>query len=213
MIAATVSGLTTRPPIAGSLPACCEDWRVSEQGGRYQRTTSGLIGAMIVILLVIGAFVAFRALNRDELETQPEPVDYLEQAAIAQEAGVDVVYPRALPPDWIATSVELTPGEHRAWGLGMLTDDERFAGIRQEDASLEDLLATYVDEVTTVLPAIDVAGSVAPHWQAFEDAGGDLAFAAEVGGDVVLVYGSADEADLTELIGDLTTQPVAQPSG
>ncbi len=98
-------------------------------------------------------------------------------------------------------------------GVGHAHRRGRFAGIRQEDASLEDLLATYVDEATTALPAIDVAGSVASHWQAFEDAGGDLAFAAEVGEDVVLVYGSADEADLTALIGDLTTEPVTQPSG
>ncbi len=83
---------------------------VPEQGGRYQRSASGLLGALLVTLLVIGAFVAFRALNRDELETSPDSVDYLEQAALAQEAGLDVVYPRDLPDGWQATNVEVVPG-------------------------------------------------------------------------------------------------------
>ena len=51
---------------------------MSEQGGRYQRSFAGMIGALLITLLVIGAFVAFRALNRDELDGGPKPVDYLE---------------------------------------------------------------------------------------------------------------------------------------
>ena len=44
-------------------------------------------------------------------------------------------------------------------------------------------------------------------WQLFADSGGDLAYAAELGDDEVLVYGSASAADLREVIGLLTTDP------
>jgi hypothetical protein len=178
-------------------------------GGRYQRSMSGLIGALIVTLLVIAAFVAFRALNRDELETSPEPVDYREQAALAQEAGLEVAYPSELPPGWRATNVEVAAGERPVWAVGILTGDQRYVGIRQEDDQLDDLLATYVDEDVEARAPTRVEGSVAEEWQVFEDEGGDLAYAAELGNEVVLVYGSAGEEDLRLVLERLTTEPVS----
>ena len=41
-------------------------------------------------------------------------------------------------------------------------------------------------------------------WRTFSDSGGDHAYAAEVGRDEVLVYGSADVADLRRVVGLLT---------
>ena len=174
----------------------------------YQRSASGLVGALVVTLLVIGAFVAFRALNRDQLETSPGSIDYLEQAGLAQEAGLDVVYPRELPDGWQATNVEVVPGERSVWAVSLLTDAQRYVGIRQEDDQLDDLLATYVDEDTEVRPDVRVEGSVAQEWQVFEDDGGDLAYAAELGDEVVMVYGSAGEEDLRLVLERLTTEQV-----
>jgi hypothetical protein len=174
----------------------------------YQRSVSGLVGALVVTLLVIGAFVAFRALNRDELEVGPESVDYLEQAGLAQDAGLDVVYPRDLPDGWRATNVEVVPGERPVWGVSLLTDGQRYVGIRQEDDQLDDLLATYVDADAEARPDVRVEGSVAQQWQVFEDDGGDLAYAAELGDDVVMVYGSAGEEDLRLVLERLTTEAV-----
>lgn len=177
-------------------------------GGRYQRSTNGLVGALVVTLVAIGAFVLFRAVTRDDLETEPVTVDYREQAGLAQDAGLEVAYPEALPQGWRATSVVLTPGDRSAWGLGLLTEDQQYIGIRQEDESLPDLLETYLDEETTERSEISVPGSVSPRWQAFEDDGGDLGYAAELGGQTVLVYGSADEEDLLLVLERLTTEPV-----
>ena len=132
----------------------------------YQRSTSGLVGALVVTLLVIGAFVAFRALTRDELETRP------------------------------------------VWAVSLLTDQQRYLGIRQEDDQLDDLLATYVDENVESRPDVRVAGSVAKDWQVFADDGGDLAYAAQLGDQVVMVYGSAGEEDLRLVLERLTTEPV-----
>lgn len=190
---------------------------MSESGnaGRYARTTNGLIASLVVTVLAVGAFVALRALNRDDLEVRPEPVDYLEAVEAAQGVGLEVVYPPALPDGWIADSIDFVPGGGLAWGIGMLTDDERFVGVRQEDASVEDLLHTYVDEDPAEGDPVDVAGAVAPTWQTWSDSGGDHAFSAEVGGDTVLVYGSAGVDDLRELLELLTVaklEPSANPS-
>lgn len=172
--------------------------------GRYPRTTNGLIGSLIVTLLVIGAFVALRALNRNDLEVKPTAIDYLSSVVAAQDSGFDPVYPESLPQGWIATSVDFTPGDRPAWGIGMLTDDETFVGVRQADESLDDLLHTYVDKNPAEGDRIEVTGSVAPTWRTFSDSGGDHAYAAEVAGDTVLVYGSATTADLREVLEDLT---------
>ena len=105
-------------PVYGDV---CETCPVSEQPGRYQRSVSGMVGAMVVLLLVMAAYVGFRALNRDELEVEPETVDYLEAVQFAQDADWTVVYPPAVPEGWRSTSVESQQGE--AWGIGFLTPD------------------------------------------------------------------------------------------
>ena len=117
-----------------------------------------------------------------------------------------MVYPAGLPAGWIATSATFIPGDDPAFGVGMLTDDEQFVGVRQEDAPPDDLLTTYVDEETTEGEELAVPGSVARTWRSFTDAGGDRAYAATLGDDEVLVYGSASAADLRQVIGSLTTE-------
>lgn len=182
---------------------------MSEQPGRYQRSFSGLIGAIVITLLAIGGFVAVRAIVRDDIEQKPQAVDYLETVGLAQDADYEIVYPAALPDGAIATSVDFRPGRPPTWGLGTLTGDGRFVGLRQEEASLEDLLATYVDEDADDITELDteaLQSDVATEWRAFEDGGGDRAYAAEFGEEYVLVYGSADLEDLRAVVEQLTTE-------
>ena len=177
----------------------------SGRPGRPPRTTNGLVGALVVSLLAFGAFVALRAVSRRALDLKPQAVDYLAAAGAAHDAGRRVVYPERLPRGWIATSVDYVPGDRAAWGVGMLTGPRGdFVGVRQEDAPLDDLLATYVDENPVKGPKVQVPHSVAPTWQEYSDTGGDHAFAAEVHGDEVLVYGSAPVEDLRRVLGLLT---------
>lgn len=191
-------------PTAPSAPSADDSAPAPAAPGRPPRTTNGLIGAMVVTLLVIGAFVALRALSRDQPDIRPESVDYLAAASAAHDAGRRVVYPASLPRGWKATSVDYVPGRRAAWGVGMLTADGDFVGVRQEDAPLDGLLTTYVDEKARRGGEIRVAGSVASRWREYADDGGDHAFAAEVRGDEVLVYGSAPVADLRRVVGLLT---------
>lgn len=160
-----------------------------------------MVGAMVVLLLVVGAYVGFRALNRDELEVEPERVDYLEAVGFAQESDWTVAYPPSVPADWKATSVESRPG--RAWGIGFLTP-EGFAGLHQSEESSATLLETYVDEDTSALDPVEIDGA---SWEVHEDADGDRGYVGEVDGVPVLVYGSASPAALVDLAGSLTTAP------
>ena len=191
---------------------------MSEQGGtgqapgggsrRYQTSMAGMIGAMLVLLVAIGGFMAVRAVTRDTPEAEVEPVDYL--AAVRDQQRIDrrVVYPTTLPEGWTATSVDYVPSRQPSWGIGMLTDEGTFAGVRQQDESVSVLLDQFVDEDTTDEGTIDTPGAIAPRWDVYTDEGGDTAYAAEVEGETLLVFGSADAEDLEALIELLTFAPV-----
>ena len=191
-----------------------------EAPGRYDRTYGGLIASLLVTVVVVVGYVGLRAINRDELEVRPEPVDYAEAVAAAQEAGFTLVYPRELPEGWIATRIDFERGETPAWGIDLLTDDGRFVGLRQEDEDVDDLLSTYVDERPSEEETVVLDSAVATSWQAWSDEGGDHAFSTEVEpvggpddpddeGDTLLVYGSAGETDQVELIRLLATERLA----
>lgn len=164
-----------------------------------------MVGAMLVLLLIIGAYVGLRALNREEIELEPERVDYLAAAGYAQQSDWSVAYPSTVPDDWKATSLESRPGE--VWSIGFVTPDG-FAGLHQSEDSPSDLLTTYVGEDAAELGPVEIEGSTAP-WQAYEDSGGDLGFLGEVDGEQVLVYGSVPSDDLRRLAGSLTTEPLS----
>ena len=177
---------------------------------RYPRTFAGLIGSMIVLVLAVLGYYVFRNVLSEDLERKPEAVDYLDTVVAAQDAGLPLVYPAQLPSGWIATDVRLTPGDRFTWGLPMLTDAEKFVGIQQEDTDLRSLLDIYVDEHARQGADATIHSDVADTWSTWSDSGGDHAYAAEVGGTTVLVYGSAPVRDLQELVSRLTTAPVAR---
>jgi hypothetical protein len=182
------------------------------RAGRYQRSIAGGVGSLIVLVVVVLAFVGFRALFRDNDAVEVEPVDYLAVVAPAQEAGIQIVYPPSLPEGWTATSVDFVPGTRPAFGVGMLTDEDLYVGVRQADDELTTLLETYVDADAEKGDVVTVEGAIVPEWQEWSDAGGDHAYAARVGDDEVLVYGSASTADLKAFVESLTDDPIASQS-
>lgn len=180
----------------------------SEKPGKYARSANGLIGSLIVTVVAVLAFVGFRAVTSKDLEVRPEPVDYLETVEAAQESDLTLVYPPSLPEGWIATNVVFVPGDRPAFGLSILTDDETFIGLRQEDESVADLLTTYVDEEASEQGTTEFDSRIATTWETYTDEGGDTAYAAELGDDTLLVYGSASEDDLRLLLESLTVDPL-----
>jgi len=175
--------------------------------GRYERSIAGGVGSLIVLVLVLLAFVAFRAVFRDNEEVEPEAVDFLVVVAPAQQSGFRIVYPPSLPEGWTPTSVDYVPGARPAWGVGMLTDDGKFVGVSQEDTDRSTLLETHVDKDPIEGDTITVDGAIVPEWQEWSDSGGDHAFAATVGEYEVLVYGTAPTEDLLTIVRSLTDAP------
>ena len=94
---------------------------VSPGGGRYQRSSGGLIGAMLVTVAAVIAFVVFRALTSDD---EPTPVRAIDYTAAVQSARADdkllVLAPARLPLGWKATSATYTRGVSPTWHLGIL---------------------------------------------------------------------------------------------
>ena len=177
---------------------------MSEQPSRYTRSFGGMTGALIVTVVFVIAFVTWRGLFRTDTDDTPRAVDWRESVELADQAGLEVVRPRELPAGWTATSVELEAGDDPRWGLGVLTDDGDFVGIRQQDTSVDALVELYVDEKAEAGDDVEVASDVADTWQTWSDSGGDHAYSTEVGDEAVLVYGSAPVEDLEAYVGLLT---------
>ncbi|NHA01625.1 DUF4245 family protein [Nocardioides sp. W3-2-3] len=184
--------------------------------GRYQRSAAGLITSLVVTVLAIAGLLYFMGAFRPDFEAKPEAIDYLETVQSAQQAGLHPAYPPSLPKGWIATGVDVTVEEPQVFMLRMLTDDDRFAAVRLEKASVGALLAAWVDEDTATADAYTVPASVkspvARTWKGYTDDGGDTAYAAEVDGGTVLVFGSAPAGDLRTIVDSLVTTPVPKPA-
>lgn len=173
--------------------------------GRYQRSTGGLLGSMIVLVVVVLGIVVFRAAFRATPEYRPEPIDYRALVASVQGVGLTTVYPPRLPSGWSVKDASFTPGERPVLDLVLSTDDQHTAGVHQEDAAERTLLATYVGTGVSE----DRDGSLRTPvgtWTRWTDTDTDHAYTTEVDGQTVLVYGSGDEGALAAFVRSLTTE-------
>jgi len=179
---------------------------VTDSPGRYQRSFSGMIGAMLVSLALIGGFVLFRAVNRDNQTVRPEPVDWLGSVRYIQDSGASVFYPSPEPEGWTATSADYQPGTRPLWDIGFLTGDGEFVGLHEEDASVAELIDELVDENATEGDPVRL--STGTEWRSFTDAGGDFALAREQGRESIVVFGTADPQVVTDFAATLTRAPI-----
>jgi hypothetical protein len=186
----------------------------SGQPGRYQRSTSGMVGALVVTLLVILAFVAFRALNRSDLDVKPQRIDYLAQVRYAQQAGTEAVYPERLPTGWYATQITFSPGQQPGLELSMLTASGQYVGFVESPESPPEVLATYVDPHPVSGGPVTVDGSVVSRWDTWTDSGGDTALISQRGTgsstESLLVFGTVSRTQLEQLAAALTTARVSR---
>jgi hypothetical protein len=174
---------------------------MSERPGRYQRSFAGMLGAMLVLVLVVGAFVVFRETTRDEPANPVEAVDFKRPAQFARdEADFALVAPQKLPEGWMATSVRFTQGDEQAWHLGMLTDERRYIGLEQSNRTVDDMVEDFVDEEAEQGEDITVDGET---WESYTDAGDDLALVRESDDVTTVVVGRVSQETLEELIATL----------
>lgn len=160
---------------------------MSEQPGRYQRSAAGMVGAMLVLLGVIAAFVVFRDLNRNDPQSPVRDIDYQQTLSYARDqADFPVLAPESLPEGWRATSVSFVP-ETTRWSLGVLTDEDRYIGLEQSRGSVDGMVETYVDREAERGRQVEVAGET---WRLWTDQGGDTALTRVEDGVTTLVVGT-----------------------
>ena len=170
---------------------------MSGQAGRYQRSFSGLVGAMAVLLAVIGGYVAFRAVNRNDVADPVVPFDWRGPAAYAREqADFAVLSPSRLPDGWIATSARWTGGRDEHWHLGMLTAQKQYVGVEQEDRSVDDMVGEYVDPNAARGKDVRIGGQTWQSW--FDDE--DQALVLEQDKVTTLVVGTLPQASVAEFV-------------
>jgi len=174
---------------------------MSEQPGRYQRSFSGMVGAMVILVLVVVGFVVFRDLNRNDPPSPVHPVDWVTPAKYARTAAdFPLLAPHQLPDGWIATSVGFTPGKKQAWHLGCLTGDRRYVGLEQSHQPIPAMVEQYVDPDASQGDDVTTAGQT---WQTWTDSGGDLALVRRGADLTTLVVGRVPQATLETFIATL----------
>lgn len=173
--------------------------------GRYTRSTGGLIGSMIVLVLVVLGIVVFRGGFRDTPNYQAEPIDYRDLVISVQQAGLKPAYPPTLPHGWYAKDASFLPGERPVFDLVFATDDQHTAGIHQENASARDLVSTYVGTAASEDGDVHLDSPLASTWTAWTDTDGDHAYTTRLGEETLLVYSSGDHDALTSFTESLTT--------
>lgn len=182
--------------------------RVSTPAPRYQRTFPGLVAAMLVVVLVVVGWVAFRALTSDHESTPVRTVDWKPWVKAGQDEGkLAMMAPAELPTGWRATSVSYQSGVTPSWHLGMLTDDDRYVGLEERQAPLDELVREHVDKQATQGKPVRIGGRT---WHSFTDSGGDYAvgYADKRPGQATteswLVVGSAPPAEIRDFAASLT---------
>lgn len=180
--------------------------------GRYRRTPGGLTVALAVTVVAVGAFVGLRSLVTPDREVERRSIDWQTQVEAGRaDDRLSIPAPRALPEGWVATTAEYTAVP--SWQLGLLTDDERYVGVYERPAAIEDLVEEHVDEDAEQGEDVELGGVT---WETWTDAGGDYALAREANpvegvGVSVLVVGSAPPTVVRDLAAVLEPPPVATP--
>ncbi|MGZ4499023.1 MAG: DUF4245 domain-containing protein [Actinomycetes bacterium] len=160
---------------------------MSEQPARYQRSASGMIGAMIILLVIIGVFVGFRRLTSSEPSSAVQTVGYHQDAKFARQAvHYTLLAPPRLPAGWRATTVQYTSGPTEHWHLGVLTNQNRYVGLEQALEPESSMVHTYVDNGAAKKGTVRIAGHT---WTTYTDSIGDFAVARQDGKAATLVVG------------------------
>jgi hypothetical protein len=186
----------------------------STQGGRYQRSTGGLIGAMLVTVVAVVAFWALNAAKNDHPTSPVQTVDY---TAMMRAGRADhkllVMAPSSLPAGWKATSATYETGTTPAWHLGMLTGKNQYVGVEEALGPVGDLVEAHVDKNAQQGKDVSIQGQT---YQTWTDAGGDYAVSRTVtiagGVESYLVVGTAPDATIRDFAGGLEGGSV-RPAG
>ncbi len=174
-------------------------------GGRpASRRLDVTLGDMVRGVVLLGVAVVlvgwFLGLFRDDTVVEPDAVDYPAVAEQAQSgAPFALAVPSSLPEGWRATSARFDPGDD-SWHVGILTEDDRYAGIEQSADGAARLVEEFADG-SAAAGRVEIAGR---QWRRLVDAGdGEVTLVRRGAQVTTLVTGSAPEPSLVLLAGGL----------
>lgn len=174
---------------------------------RYQLPITSMVGAMLVVVGVVAAFVVWRSLNSDNAAVPVPTVDYQSWVRASQQDNrLVTLVPSALPTGWRATSASYNSGVSPHLHIGLLTADAKYVGLEEGIDSMNQQVQQYVDENAKPGPDVKAGGYT---WKTWTDSGGDYALGREVKApqgsypQTVLVVGSAPAAQVREFAASL----------
>jgi hypothetical protein len=161
-----------------------------------------MVGALVVLLALVGVYMVSRAITRQNPPTPVRAVDYRQDVGFARaQARFDLVAPTSLPAGWKSTTVSFTDGPRQHWHLGCLTDAGRYVGLEQANRPVSAMVKAYVDPQPSRGRPVTIRGA---RWVTYTDAGGDRGLVHRAGNTTTLVVGhDVPQAELTSYIRSL----------
>jgi len=161
------------------------------------------LGDMVRGVVLLGVAVVlvgwFLGLFRNDTVVEPDAVDY---AAVAEQAQPGAPFalavPSSLPEGWRATSARFDPGDD-SWHVGILTEDDRYAGIEQSPEDASRVVEEFADG-SVAAGSVEIVGRP---WRRLVDVGDGEVTLVRRGAHTTLVTGSAPEPSLVLLAGGL----------
>lgn len=137
----------------------------------YDRSASGLIGAIVAVLLLIFVMFLLTRLVQRDVADPAATIDYRASLVEARaNAPFAVVAPEPVPPGWRATSADAGMRDaDYVWHLGFVVDDEEYAAVDQSTAKSGSFTADVTPAAERGAP-VEVNGV---RWQTFHAADGD----------------------------------------
>jgi hypothetical protein len=176
------------------------------------RLTQGIYGyafALFVCLAAVGLFLLVTPQSR----TGHVPrIDYsIDQANAVRAASYQVEAPRQVLPDWVPNSSSLTQtGSTVTWRLGFATEKEMHALLAQSDEQPPAGFANRMANTDKVTGTRQINGEA---WQErFRPDKNQRSLVRIMPDHTVVVTGSADWQELTDLAASLVPQPRAAAS-
>jgi hypothetical protein len=168
----------------------------------YQRSAGGLIGAMIAVLLFIGAIWGLTWFER---RPSPDPTPTIQYAAALAEARAEapfhVVAPAPVPAGLRATSVEWQgTGARKTWQLGFLTPQDEYVGLYQGTGPAGAFIAAHTPASQPGSPALIRNAQ----WLTLSASDrGEHAFVRTAHGVTIVVTGTASPSVLRQFVAAL----------
>jgi hypothetical protein len=141
--------------------------RPSAAGRRgYQRTPTGLLGALLACLGLIAVLFALSLFQHRTPKDPAGTISFTAELGQARtQAGFAVLAPRPVPPDLRATSVQWQPVDrihaYAHWHVGFVTTAGDYIGLEQSSAPAGRFVATHTAANLPVRPVV-IAGR---QWQ------------------------------------------------